>query len=147
MYKLGRRSRKHMIGLHPIMAFAIEMAIKETKQDFTILSTGGVRTNKQQASMYAQGRTKEGNKVTWTLNSFHQYGLAADLVAYKNGRASWDIKLYKEITRAMKKVIAEYKLPIDWGYDLWGKDFPHYQITKLEGKDARKVYDIRKIAK
>ena len=146
MYKLGNSSRKHMIGLHPMLAFAVEMAIKESKQDFTILSTGGVRTNKQQLAMYAQGRTKEGNKVTWTKNSFHQYGLAVDLVAYKNGRASWDIKLYKEIALAMKKVITKYNLPIDWGFDLWQRDLPHWQITTLENKDARKIYDIRKFA-
>lgn len=144
MYKLGKKSRKHMIGLHPIMAFAVEMAIQRTSQDFTILSTGGVRTNKQQLAMYAQGRTTEGSKVTWTKNSFHQYGLAVDLVAYKRG-ASWDTKLYPAIVKAMKEVIEEYNLPIDWGYDLWQKDLPHWQITKLDGKDARKVYDIRKI--
>ena len=144
MYTLGRKTRKHMIGLHPYLAFCVEEAIKRTKQDFTILATGGVRTNRMQADMYAQGRTKPGRKITWTHNSYHQYGLAVDIVAWENGRASWDTDLYKELEVAMKSVIAEYSLPIDWGYDLWKKDMPHWQITELDGKDARQVYDIRK---
>ena len=144
-YKLGRKSRKNMIGLHPILAFAVEMAIKETKQDFTILSTGGVRTDEQQLQMYAQGRTSEGTKVTWTKDSYHQYGLAVDTVAWVNGKPSWDVKYYEEIARAMKAVIKKYDLPIDWGIDLWNKDYPHWQISKLDGKNAKKSYDIRKI--
>ncbi len=142
MHKLGKRSRRNIIGLHPILAFAVEMAIQESGQDFGVLNLGGVRTNKQQKDLYAQGRTREGNRVTWTLNSYHQYGLAVDLVAYNNGRFNWDVKNYAEITRAMKAVIKQYGLPIDHGFDLWGKDLPHWQMTEY-----RPYYDIRKIKK
>ncbi len=134
-----------MVGIHPIIAFFIYETIKESKQDFGILNKGGVRSNREQAKLYAQGRTAKGQKVTWTRNSFHQYGLAADLVAFVNGKPSWDVKKYKEITRAGKAVIKKYDLPIDHGYDLWGRDLPHWQVSKLGGRDARKVYDIRKI--
>ena len=127
-----------MIGMHPILSFAVEMAIKETKQDFGILNTGGVRTDAQQKSLYAQGRTKEGKKVTWTLDSYHQYGLAVDLVAYKDGKYTWKDKYYKEITRAMKAVIKKHGLPIDHGFDLWGKDKPHWQLTGF-----KPYYDVR----
>lgn len=129
-----------MIGMHPILAFAVEIAIKETKQDFGILNTGGVRTDGMQRDLYSQGRTKEGHKVTWTLDSYHQYGLAVDLVAYVNGKYTWKDKYYKEIIRAMKKVIKEHNLPIDNGFDLWGKDKPHWQLTGF-----KPYYDIRKI--
>ena len=129
-----------MVGMHPILAFAVEMAIKETRQDFGIPSTGGVRSDRQQKDLYAQGRTKEGHKVTWTLDSYHQYGLAVDLVAWTEKGFSWKDKYYTEITRAMKYVIAKYDLPIDHGYDLWGRDLPHWQLTGYKQK-----YDIRKI--
>jgi len=138
MYRLGNRSRRNMIGLHPILAFAVEMAIKETKQDFGIVNKGGVRTDKQQANMYAQGRTTEGSKVTWTLDSYHQYGLAVDLVAYTGNKFSWNDKHYKEIIEAMKKIINLYDLPIDNGYDLWRKDKAHWQMTGF-----KPYYDIR----
>ena len=139
MFTLGKRSRKNMLGLHPYMAFFIEETIKESKQDFGILNKGGVRTDKEQADMYAQGRTTEGNKITWTLDSYHQYGLAGDLVAFKDGKYSWDKKLYKEILRAASVVINKYNLNIDSGFMMWGKDYPHFQMT-----DYKPYYDIRK---
>jgi len=143
-YNLGYNSKKNIEGIHPDIKLAVEEAIKITKQDFMILSTGGVRTDEQQANLYARGRTVRGTKVTWTKNSMHQYGLAVDLVAYVNGRPNWEDKYYAEIAKAMKTVIRKRKLPIDWGYDLWKKDKAHWQITKLEDKDAREVFDVRK---
>ena len=140
MYRLGNRSRQNMIGLHPVIAFAVEMAIKRTEQDFGILNRGGVRTDAEQAAMYAQGRTTEGSKITWTKDSFHQYGLAVDLVAYNNGKFNWKTKNYTEITKAMKSVIKEYDLPIEHGYDLWKKDLPHYQMSGF-----KPYYDIRNL--
>ena len=49
------------------------------------------RTPERQADLYAQGRTKPGLKVTnaqpW--QSYHQYGLAADLVLFESNTWSW----------------------------------------------------------
>ena len=140
MFKLGKRSRKNMVGMHPIMAFFIEETIKESKQDFGILNGGGVRTNAQQAAMYAQGRTTEGIKITWTEDSYHQYGLGGDLVAYNKGKFNWKVKNYDEIIRAGKAVIKKYNLPIDNGFDLWKRDKPHWQLTGF-----KPYYDIREI--
>ena len=123
-----------------MMAFFVEMTIKESTQDFGILNKGGVRTNKDQLSMYAQGRTTEGVKITWTKDSYHQYGLAADLVAYNNGKFNWKVKNYKEILRAAKVVIKKYDLPIESGYALWGMDMPHFQMTGY-----KPYYDIRNL--
>ena len=140
MFILGKRSRKNMIGLHPQMAFFIEMTIKESKQDFGILNKGGVRTNQEQKDMYAQGRITEGNKVTWTLDSYHQYGLAGDLVAYNNGKFNWKVKNYSEIIRAGKAVIKRYHLPVQHAFDVGLKgDYPHFQMTGY-----KPYYDIRK---
>ena len=140
MYRLGNRSRRNMIGLHPILAFFTEMTIQESGQDFGILNKGGVRTNKQQLDMYAQGRSEEGSKITWTKDSYHQYGLAVDLVAYNDGKFNWKEKNYKEIIRAGKDIIEEYSLPIENGFDIWNKDMPHWQMTGY-----KPYYDIRKI--
>jgi len=135
-----------MIGMHPYMSFFIQKMIERTTQDFGILSTGGVRSDVQQSMMYAQGRTTEGNRVTWTLDSFHQYGLAGDIVAFKDGKPSWETKYYTELIRLGKEIIEEFDLPIDHAFDVGLKsDYPHWQITKLNGKDARQVYDVRKI--
>lgn len=136
MYKLSKRSRKEMVGLHPYIAFAVEKAILITDQDFGVLS--GVRTNAQQSRLYDQGRTTEGSKVTWTMDSYHQYGLAVDLVAYVDGKYTWELKYYTAIVKAMKEVIADYNLPIEHGFDMWEKDWPHWQLTGF-----KPTYDIR----
>ena len=130
-----------MIGMNGIMAFFLEMLIKESKQDFGILNGGGVRSNGTQADYYAQGRTKEGKKITWTLDSYHQYGLAADTVAYNNGKFNWKVKNYKEILRAGHVVIKKYNLPIEHAFQAGLKyDYPHWQMTGF-----KPYYDIRKI--
>ena len=135
MYKLGIRSMSELVGVHPLLSFAVCKAIEITRQDFMVFD--GVRTAKEQEKLVARGVSK-------TKNSYHLYGLAVDLVAYVNGQPSWDEKYYKEISIAMKTVIDKYDLPIEWGYDKWKWDMPHFQITKLNGIDARKVYDARR---
>ena len=127
---------KELIGVHPMLSFAVTEAIKVTAQDFMVLD--GLRTEAEQAKLVARGVSK-------TNNSYHLYGLAVDLVAYVDGKPSWDVKYYQAIADAMKFVISKYDLPIEWGYDKWSWDMPHFQITTLEGKDARRVYDARKL--
>jgi len=138
MYKLGKRSLKELIGVHPILAFAITEAIKITRQDFMVLD--GRRETEEQRKLVARGVSK-------TMNSFHLYGLAADLVAYVDGKPTWAEQYYRDIADAMKTVIKKHNLPIEWGYDKWKWDLPHWQITKLNGKDAREVYDVRQITR
>jgi len=134
MYSLGKRSRRNMIGLHPFLAFAIEKAIERTGVDFGVI--GGVRSMKKQRRLIAQGKSK-------TLNSYHLYGLAADLVPYYNSEYTWSYDdLFYGVEDAMKSVINEYDLPIEWGYDKWRWDKPHWQMTGYRDR-----YDIRKFAK
>lgn len=131
MYKLGKKSMKNLIGVHPILSFAVYEAIKITKQDFTVFE--GVRTFEKQKEYYDKGVSK-------TLDSYHLYGLAVDLVAWVEGKPTWNKEYYEEIADAMKTVINKYDLPIEWGYDLWKWDEPHYQMTGYKNK-----YDIRKL--
>jgi len=131
MYKLGNKSLKNLVGVHPILGFAVVEAIKVTKQDFTVLE--GLRTPERQKELVAKGSSK-------TMDSYHLYGLAVDLVAWVDGKPSWDEKYYKDIAVVMKEVIQKYKLPIEWGFDKWGWDMPHWQMTGY-----KKEYDVRKI--
>ena len=136
MYKLSNRSMKELVGVHPILSFAVTEAIKITSQDFMVLD--GVRSDSEQRTLVDRGVSK-------TYNSYHLYGLAVDLVAYVDGKPSWDKQYYRAIADAMKHVINEHNLPIEWGYDKWSWDMPHFQITTLDGVDARQRYDIRKL--
>ncbi|PYE93018.1 flagellum-specific peptidoglycan hydrolase FlgJ [Rhizobium sp. PP-F2F-G38] len=64
--------------------------LEEEKIPFRIFET--YRSPERQQSLYAQGRTAPGKRVTkappWT--SYHQYGLAVDVVLFFDGKWSWD---------------------------------------------------------
>ena len=136
MYKLSTKSMKELVGVHPALAFAVTEAIKLTSQDFMVLD--GVRSTSEQKKLVDRGVSK-------TYNSFHLYGLAVDLVAYVDGKPTWEKQYYQAIADAMKYVIRLHNLPIEWGFDKWSWDLPHWQITTLNGEDARTQYDIRKL--
>ncbi|RHW38691.1 M15 family peptidase [Lysinibacillus yapensis] len=102
-----------------------------------IFITETYRSQERQNYLYAQGRTRPGQKVTWTLESNHK------------SRRAWDIavappkKLYDESTLNKVGAIAK-KLGITWG-GAWIKnlDQPHFEVPanwtppngyKLEGQ-------------
>jgi peptidoglycan L-alanyl-D-glutamate endopeptidase CwlK len=103
--------------------------------------THTLRTFAEQDALYAQGRTKAGNKVTNAKGgqSYHNYGLAIDIVLLidkdKNGSfetASWATNEdfdgdktadWMEIVSIFKRY--GYEAGIDWHF----KDTPHFQKT------------------
>jgi len=129
MNKLSKRSRQRIEGIDKVLIDIIETAISNSPYDFGIPRFGGMRTDEEQIEMYAQGRTKPGRKVTWTLNSYHKSGKAFDIYAYVNGAASWDMKYLEPIARHLQKVALEqFCVELEWGFDLWKKDGAHFQI-------------------
>lgn len=124
MYRLSKRSKKELTGVHPKLAFVVMEAIKITKQDFMVLD--GIRTPREQRKLVERGVSK-------TMDSYHLYGLAVDLVAYVNGKPTWEEKYYKEIAIAMEKAAEMHNIDgIDWGYDLWKWDMAHFQISGMK---------------
>jgi peptidoglycan L-alanyl-D-glutamate endopeptidase CwlK len=138
-YALGPKSRERLIGVHPKLVAVVEMAIQLTKQDFMVLE--GVRTPERQKELYAQGRTKPGPKVTWTLNSNHfknaqtGYGHAVDLVPFP---VDWSHKKLDVVSKAMFAAADTLDTPIRWGAD-WDRDgkprekgesdSPHFELV------------------
>ena len=57
-----------------------------------VLVTCTYRTQEEQDELWERGRTKPGNKVTWTRNSKHTERVALDFAIVKDGKAVWDIK-------------------------------------------------------
>lgn len=89
-----------------------------------IFITETYRSQERQNYLYAQGRTRPGQIVTWTLSSNH------------TSRLAWDIaigppqSLYDEVTLKRVGAIAR-KLGITWGGDWTGnKDRPHFEVPK-----------------
>lgn len=138
-YVLGPKSLERLVGVHPKLVEVVKMAIELTKQDFMVLE--GVRTPARQAELYAQGRTKPGQKVTWTLKSNHfinaktGYGHAVDLVPFP---IDWSHKKLDVVAKAMFAAADTLGVEIRWGKD-WNRngihgekgetDSPHFEIV------------------
>lgn len=92
------------------------------------------RFPERQEDLYAQGRTKPGNIVTyakpWT--SFHQYGLAVDFVLYIDGNWSWnDVGTKEKWWNIMRQ------LGSDQGLMRLNFEKPHLQLAGVELKNLR----------
>ena len=117
-FKLSQRSLKALIGVHPDMVAVVEGAILLTLVDFVVLE--GLRTIETQRAYVAKG-------VSRTMRSRHLTGHAVDLGAYL-GVIRWEPALYVPIAAAMKASAKAIGVPIQWGFDLWGWDSPHFQL-------------------
>lgn len=139
---LGQRSLSRLAGVHPDLVRVIKRAalIATPDEDFTLLE--GVRTPARQKELYAQGRTKPGAVVTWTLKSNHfvnpatGYGHAADLAPFPidwNATSRFD-RLAKLMFRAADIEGVKIRWGADWDRD--GKprekgesDSPHFELA------------------
>ena len=93
-----------------------------------------LRTFAEQNDLFAQGRTKPGAIVTRAKGgqSWHNYGLAVDIVLIVGGKASWDIKtdFDKDGRSDWMEVVDIFKrYGWEWGGDWKFFDAPHFQKT------------------
>lgn len=121
-FRLGRRSRRNLKGVHPDLVKVVERAIEITKLDFTVIE--GLRTMARQRELVADGASK-------TYRSRHLTGHAVDLMALDcRGRGSWHWPLYTELANAMLQAARELGVAVEWGGH-WRtfKDGPHFQLS------------------
>jgi len=131
MYNLSSTSKRRIVGIKPVLIDILLEGIKDSPFDFGIPLDGGLRTKERQEYLYSIGRTTELDRkpITWTTNSYHMTGKAFDIFAYVDGKATWEHKYYEPIARHLQKVAKDlFCIELEWGYDLWGKDAPHFQI-------------------
>lgn len=119
-YILGKRSLDNLEGVHPHMQTIVHEAIKRTEQDFTVIE--GLRTLSRQKELVAKG-------VSWTLNSRHLTGHAVDMVPYPiTKHLKYPHVQWQDMADAMFAAANYHGYPLEWGYTLWGKDKPHFQL-------------------
>lgn len=124
-------------NLHPSVRDEVKKIIAECDKALTgrakIRITQGLRTFAEQDSLYAQGRTKPGKKVTNAKGgqSIHNYGFAVDICLIIDGKtASWDTAKDWDGDKQsdwMEVVVIFKKNGWNWGGD-WRtlKDMPHF---------------------
>lgn len=144
MSKLSQRSIDRLQGVHPDLTRIVVDAARLLP--FEILVVEGVRSLERQQELYAQGRTKPGKVVTWTMDSRHRvqkcgFGCAVDLAPIKSdGKVDWDdVKKFLAIGKAMMTAAMRLGLEVRWGYDWDGDgitqergeyDGPHFELPK-----------------
>lgn len=136
--------------LHPVLRDEVSELYKDISERLTGRAScrfsHTLRTFKEQEDLYAQGRTKPGRIVTNAKSgrSWHNYGLAIDIVLLVGGGVSWDISTDfdndgKSDWIEVVQVFKEYGW--EWGGEWRFKDNPHFQKTLgLNINDTHKRY-------
>lgn len=121
-FKLSKRSRSRLEGVHPDLVAVVELAIIMTPVDFTVIE--GRRTPERQRELYRAGATK-------TLNSRHLTGHAVDLAPLVKGQVRWDWPLFHQLAPAVKDAAQALGVRIEWGGD-WPRfpDGPHFELSR-----------------
>lgn len=125
-FKLSARSQERLKGVDNRIFNIIEVALTITHVDFGIPEYGGLRTAADQRNIFKTGASKcDGieNK------SEHQTGLAFDVYAYVDGKASWDRYHLTQVAAAILQASALLGYPLAWGgnWKSW-QDMPHFQL-------------------
>lgn len=105
----------------------------------TVKLISGTRTYEEQNALYAQGRTKSGQRVTNARGgySWHNFGLAVDFGVFR-GAAYLDAgREYTEIGKLARQVSG-----LEWGGDWTSfKDLPHIQMRMFKStSEARNKF-------
>ena len=102
---------------------ACRLFLQECKKaELDIFLTETYRSQARQNYLYEQGRTRPGNKVTWTRNSRHTSRLAWD-IAVNPPKDLYDSSVLKKAGNIAKR------LGITWGGS-WttSPDMPHFEV-------------------
>lgn len=138
-FKLSRRSLDRLEGIDDGLQAVVKMAITLSKTDFGVVQ--GMRTIEQQKELVAKGASQ-------TMKSKHLEGKAFDIMAFINGRASWELSVYDDLADAIKEAAIQLNVPICWGAAWATAEMPYpMDIRKWEGtmEEAMNAYiDLRR---
>jgi len=129
-------SEKRLQKLHPALILKLRSVVSDlAAQGITVEIVQGLRTFEEQDALYAQGRTRPGAIVTQARGgeSNHNYGLAADLCPFVDGKLAWNAPF--QVWAAIGDASARHGL--EWG-GTWKKflDKPHVELPSMPVKDC-----------
>jgi peptidoglycan L-alanyl-D-glutamate endopeptidase CwlK len=135
-FRLSVTSQARLAGVHPDLAKVVQRAIQLSTIDFKVGE--GVRTVEKQREYIRSGASKTMRSRHIPESNKCKMGCAVDLWALTDLDGdgdidvSWVMKHYHPIAAAMKAASKELNIPIEWGFDLWGWDGPHFQLPWKE---------------
>lgn len=128
VHRIIEENKDHLLQLHPkFRAMVTELLLDAEAEGYVVGIHKAYRSVEAQDKLYAQGRTTKGDIVTKAKGglSWHNYGLAVDIVFKVKGKWSWDEKLPWVQLGALGKTCG-----LTWGGDWPQADRPHFQYTK-----------------
>jgi len=126
-FKLSATSKQRLSGVDIRAIDIVELALTISPIDFGIAEFGGLRTISDQQELFKKGLSKcDGIKNV----SKHQSGLAFDIFAYKDNKASWDKYDLTLCATAILQTASQLGYKLEWG-GLWHswQDLPHFQLS------------------
>jgi len=125
-FKLSSKSKERLTGVDARIIKIVDLALTITHIDFGVPYCGGLRTEADQKALFSNGTSKcDGVKN----KSAHQSGLAFDIYAYVDGKASWDRYHLTQVAAAILQAASLLGYELEWG-GLWRNfvDMPHFQL-------------------
>ena len=109
--------------LTPVAQQACKLFLERcAEKGLKVRITETYRSQERQNYLYEQGRTRPGNKVTWTKNSRHTSRRAWDICQNVKGKEYADSGFFKACGQIAKE------LGITWGGTWKQADTPHFEI-------------------
>ena len=142
MYQFGSTSIKRLSTCNEPLQQVMKLAISRSPVDFGIAQ--GHRSVEEQQELYAQGRTKPGNVVTYVdgIKKQSNHNLkpsnAADIYGWVNGQATWDKDHLVFLAGIIMAAANELGIVLRWGGNWDGDgeiisdqnfiDLPHFEF-------------------
>lgn len=137
-YHWGKSSQTNLIGVEPDVIKLCNKALEISDYDFSIID--GLRTTEDQQKVFNDKKSELDGIIK---KSFHQSGLAVDVLPYVRDRSGlkmnmWNVNdpkvrlVWYEVHRAFLRAARLLKLNIELGltYNIGGGyDYPHIQIN------------------
>jgi peptidoglycan L-alanyl-D-glutamate endopeptidase CwlK len=142
MFTFSERSLNNLKGVHPKLVAVVKRALVISSIDFTVLE--GVRSQERQNELWAQGRTKPGQVVTWVQSTGTHgiqgdgYGHAVDLAPYP---IDWnDFERFDQLATVMFAAAKDIGVTLRWGgnwdmdnllHEHGESDSPHFELFNV----------------
>lgn len=125
-FKFSETSENRMKGIDSNLIEVARLALAISKVDFGIPSHGGLRTAEEQKKLFNDGASERDG---YNKKSYHQSGMALDVYAYVDGKASWDKAHLTTVAAAMLEAANRLSISLRWGGH-WNNfnDYVHFEV-------------------